>query len=215
LPAAGGALRRSSPGITGIEFAIPASANSRIKQFMAQDIIALLEEDARWLRHRAASLRACPRADSAALLFRQFSSALGGRLGAMRRVVYPALKALSWKDVRTDVLVSQAKLAHALAALLTKAPGSAAFATDLAVLLAASGRALALEERELLPLLRDELDDAERAMLALDAERYLVGADGKDGFDHRVHADEWLEEARLVLGSLPEYRGGAQAAASA
>jgi hypothetical protein len=182
---------------------------------MAQDIVALLEEDARRLRHLAASLRACPRADSAVLLFRQFSSALGGRLGAMRNVVYPALKALGWKDVRADVLVSQAKLAHALAALLTKSPGSAAFATGLAVLLAASERTLAREERELLPLLRDELDHAERAMMALDAGRYLVGANGNDGFDHRFHADEWLEEARLVLGSLPEYRGGAGAAASA
>jgi hypothetical protein len=171
---------------------------------MPKDIVALLEEDSASLQRLISDLRRCPRMDNALALSRKFSSGLGGHLAAIRNVVYPALRSMRWKDVRMDVLVGHAHLSRTLAGVLTLRPGTTAFTESLAELLNATEHLLEQEQRHLLDQLADGLLEAERHMMASDAERFLTAtaACRSDQPPSRMASDEWLEEARLLIGGM-------------
>lgn len=169
---------------------------------MKNDVVTLLRGNHQLLHRLMRQLKDCARPEQARILFKQFSLALGGQLGCMNKVVYPALKSQGWTGVRSDLLVGHAKLAHALAEVLTLKPDSGAFADCLGDLLEATAYVLDQEAADFLPLIERTFDSAQRVALGLDAEPYLdAGIDDVDPLDSR-YMSEWLEEARLVLGGL-------------
>lgn len=169
---------------------------------MKNDIVAVMRADHAQLARLAHELRACPSLGAAQHCFRDFSAALAGHLTAVRKVVYPALKSVGWKDVSSDVLIGHARLTHAFAELLTLKPDTGEFADGLADLLEATCRLVGDEQHRLLPLLGEHLDAAQRLTVGLEAEAYLVH-DPEQHLPPRRHgAAEWLEEARLLLGGV-------------
>lgn len=167
---------------------------------MKNDVVTLLRGNHQILRRLMRQFRDCTRPEQARIVFKRFSLALGGQLGCMNKVIYPALKSLRWKGVRSDLLVGHAKLAHALAEVLTLKPDSGAFVDALGDLLEATAHVLDQEAAGFLPLLERTFDSAQRGALGLDAEPYLGACVEADPLDSRY--SDWLEEARLILGGL-------------
>ena len=129
--------------------------------------------------------------------------ALGGHLTAVKRVVYPALQAVGWKNVNSTLLLGHAKLTHAFADVLTLKKTSAVFAEALDDLLDATDRLLDRERADLLPILREQLTAGTRIALAAEATQYLAHprrAEARDAV--RLSARDWIEEARLLLGGM-------------
>jgi hypothetical protein len=60
------------------------------------DICALFAAEHASLAQLATQLHASQRPAAAQRLFKHFAAALGGHLTAVRRVIYPALKAIGW-----------------------------------------------------------------------------------------------------------------------
>jgi hypothetical protein len=168
---------------------------------MKNDVVTLFRDNHQLLRRLMRQLKDCARPEQARVFFKQFSLALGGQLGGMNKVVYPALKSLGWAGVRSDMLVGHAKLAQGLAEVLTLKPGNGDFADALGDLLDATLVVLDQEAEHLLPLLERQFDGAQRLALGLDVEPYLAAGTEVDSLDSRYMSD-WLEEARLILGGL-------------
>jgi hypothetical protein len=166
------------------------------------DICPLLAGDHASLEQLATQLRAAHRPAAAQRLFKHFAAALGGHLTAVRRVIYPALKALGWKDISSELLVGHARLSRSFAELLTVEHDNAHHADALADVLRATEQMIARERAQLLPVLRGHLDTAQRMALALEAEPYLAKPHGGDPHGTNLHVADWLEEARLLLGGL-------------
>ncbi|HEY0856539.1 MAG TPA: hemerythrin domain-containing protein [Albitalea sp.] len=169
---------------------------------MKNDIVAVLRADHALLTRQADELRACVSPAAAQQRFRDFSAVLGGHLTAVRKVVYPALKSVGWKDVSSELLIGHARLTHAFAELLTLKSETGAFADGLAVLLEATCRLVSEEQLRLLPLLGEQLDAAQRLAVGLDAQAYVVHEAGQHPPIGRHGPTEWLEEARLLLGGV-------------
>lgn len=169
---------------------------------MKNDIVAVLRADHALLDLLAHELRACAAPAAAHQTFRHFSAALGGHLTAVKKVIYPALKSVGWKDVRSDLLVGHARLTRAFAELLTLKTDSAVFADGLSDLLEATARLLELEQHELLPVLERRLDPAQRLTIGLEAGAYVAPDAAPRPHAERLPASEWLEEARLLLGGV-------------
>lgn len=169
---------------------------------MKHDIVALLHNDHALLAELGGQLRRSPNLAAAEPLFRRFAGALGGHLTAVRKVVYPALKSVGWKNVPSQLLVGQARLTHAFADLLTLKIATAAFAEALSDVLEATARLLDLEHAHLLPLLREHVDDGQRMALGIAAEDYLPHPDRPVENEPRLHVSDWIEEARLLLGGV-------------
>ena len=167
---------------------------------MKNDITALLAADHALLTELATDLHAAPHPATARLLFRHFAAALGGHLTGVRKVVYPSLKAVGWKDVPSDLLLGHAQLTHAFAELLTLAHDSGEFADALADLLEGTAQLIEQERTQLLPLLDQHLDASQRLGLHLEAAPYFAHTQA-DPHRLRLHATDWLEEARLLLGA--------------
>jgi hypothetical protein len=168
---------------------------------METDICGLLAGDHASLAHFARRLRGSHRPAAAQLLFKHFAAALGGHLTAVRRVVYPALKSVGWKDIGSELLVSHARLSRSFAELLTIGHDNAHHADALAEVLRATEQLMEREHAEMLPVLRDHLDAAQRMALALEAEPYLA-RHVSDPHGPHLHVSDWLDEARLLLGGL-------------
>jgi hypothetical protein len=168
---------------------------------MKNDAVTLLRDNHQLLCRLMRQLRSCASAEQARVFFKQFSLALGGQLGGMNKVIYPALKSLGWAGVRSDMLVGHAKLAQGLAEVLTLKPDSGHFADALSDLLDATTFVLDQEAEHLLPLLERRFDGAQRLALALDIEPYLAAGSEADQLDP-LYMTDWLEEARLILGGL-------------
>ncbi|CAG0945454.1 hypothetical protein GPROT2_03223 [Gammaproteobacteria bacterium] len=174
---------------------------------MKNDIVAVLRADHALLTQLAQELprpplRPGPLPAAAQQCFRDFSAALAGHLTAVRKVVYPALKSVGWRDVSSDLLIGHAQLTHAFAELLTRKPDTGAFADGLGDLLEATHRMVAEEQRRLLPLLSEHLDPAQRLSVGLEAGAYLVHESAQHLPLRRHGPSEWLEEARLLLGGV-------------
>lgn len=174
---------------------------------MKNDIVTVLRADHALLAQLAQELarpplRPGPSPAAAQQCFRDFSAALAGHLTAVRKVVYPALKSVGWRDVSSDLLIGHARLTHAFAELLTRKPDTRAFADGLCELLEATHRMVAEEQRRLLPLLSEHLDPAQRLSVGLEAGAYLVHESAQHLPLRRHGPSEWLEEARLLLGGV-------------
>ena len=171
--------------------------------FMPKDIIAVLDEDQARLAELGRRVRCCAQPAAAITQFNDFAVALGGHLTAVKRVVYPALKAVGWKNVSSTLLVGHAKLTHAFADLLTLKKPSGVFAESLSDLLDATDHLLAREREDLLPILREELTPGTRIAMAAEAAHYLAQprhAGRRDLVRQTVR--DWIDEARLLLGGM-------------
>lgn len=169
---------------------------------MKNDIATVLSADQELLRDLAREMRTCWRADAARAKFRQFSTALGGHLSALKNVVYPGLKAAGFKGTYSEVFSRHTVLSRSFAELLTIREESSAFTSRLAELLGAAERLIDAERRELLPLLAERLDSAQRLTMGIEAQDYLAHSSDPSSEDSRFPAAEWLEEARLLIGGF-------------
>ena len=82
---------------------------------MQNEIVGVLDEDHVRLGELAAGLRACHRPAYALRQFDEFAQLLGGHLLVMKRIVYPALKTIGWKDVSSVLLLGHARLSRSFA----------------------------------------------------------------------------------------------------
>jgi hypothetical protein len=173
---------------------------------MQHDIVGLIDEDHARLTELANALRACARPAAAVAQFNDFAVALGAHLSVLKRVIYPALKAVGWKNVSSSLLVGHAKLTQAFAELLTLKKADGLFADSLADLIDATGQVLERERTELLPMLAELLSPGERLAMAADAAQFLPEAarpPGRPASDPgRQSVRDWIEEARLLLGGM-------------
>lgn len=173
---------------------------------MQHDIVGLLGEDHDRLTELGRSLRACARPNAAFLQFDEFAVLLGAHLSVMKRVVYPALKSVGWKDVSSTLLLGHAKLTQAFAELLTLKKANGAFADALADLLEATAWMVSRERVELLPLLEKQLTGGTRLAMAAEAAHYVPQfkpmATRTGSGVGRQSARDWVEEARLLLGGM-------------
>ncbi|HEX6708286.1 MAG TPA: hemerythrin domain-containing protein [Albitalea sp.] len=165
---------------------------------MHHDIVVLLDEDHGRLKELSRQVRACPHPAKALNRFDEFALVLGGHVNAVRKVVYPGLKAIGWKDVSSVLLLGHVKLTRQFAELLTLRKPSGVFAEGLNDLLDATGHVIERERRDLLPLLRDHLTPAVRVAMAVDAAQYLAHLERP--LQRPVGLRDWVLEARLLLG---------------
>jgi hypothetical protein len=174
-------------------------------QSMNRKIIHSLEESHRALHKLGGQLELASRTEDAERLFRQFALALGGHLGTMNKVVYPSLQNQdpSLRAAQGQLMMGHARLAQSLADLLTLKAHSSAFTESLQDLLEATRQTMAREVDVLFPMLRS-LDDAQILTMMLDADAYLAppAEPETDPANVKIVSD-WLEEARLLLGTLP------------
>jgi hypothetical protein len=174
---------------------------------MERDVVQVLTEDHAVLGWLGERLRSAPPSESRILMFNEFARALGAHETVIDETVVPALRSCGPGGLSSDLLVSHAALKRSFAEVLTLGRNDPAFAGSLAALIRQLERHCELEERKLLPLLHDCLDDAQREMMAFDAEVHLtrILGDERPREDAALAqpANELLEEAHLVLGSLP------------
>lgn len=145
----------------------------------------------------------CAQPSLALVQFNQFAVVLGGHLAAVKKVVYPALKAIGWTGINSTLLIGHAKLTHSFAEQLTLKKGTGLFAESLSDLLDGTQRLIKHEQAELFPVLQQQLGTALRLSMALDAARYLAQPlSPAPGDLVRQSTREWVEEARLLLGGM-------------
>jgi len=174
---------------------------------MKNNLVDSLTESHRALGTLGDQLRCTVRPDEAARLFRQFALALGSHLGTMNKAVYPNLQTQdpSSRHAQASLMLGHARLAHALAELLTLKPRSSAFTDAVRDLLDATRETLSREVEVLFPMLH-MLDDSQALAMALDADPYLAPlaeADAEADPANVKYVSDWMEEARLLLGTLP------------
>ena len=172
---------------------------------MHKDVVAVLDEDHAVLRRLVVRLRSAVGTPACRQVFNEFARTLGGHHTVIDQTVIPALKACKWHGLSSDVLAGHLALKRTLAELLTLPHVGPDFEWALARLLRQLERQGDLEDRKLLPLLARELGDTQRALLAIEAETHLariLGETPREG-ELGLPADELLQEAQLVLGSLP------------
>jgi hypothetical protein len=173
---------------------------------MQHDIVGLLGENHARLAELSQALRACARPRAALAQFDEFAVMLGAHLTLAKRVIYPALKGVGWRNVSSTLLLGHARLTQAFAELLTLKRANGAFADALADLLEATERVVERERSELLPILAQHFSAGERLALAAEAREYLPDtprrASRPEAEQERQNARDWIEEARLLLGGL-------------
>jgi hypothetical protein len=174
---------------------------------MARDVVQVLMEDHAVLGWLGERLCTAQTSGARSLMFNEFARALGAHETVIDETVVPALKSCGWRGLSSDVLISHAALKRSFAELLTVRRQDPAFPGVLNALIRQLERHCTLERTKLLPVLRDGLDDALREMMAFDAEVHLTRILGdtrprEDGALAQP-ANELIEEAQLVLASLP------------
>jgi hypothetical protein len=172
---------------------------------MQHDIVGLLGENHARLAESSLALRACARPQAAFAQFDEFAVLLGAHLTLAKRVIYPALKGVGWRNVSSTLLLGHARLTQAFAELLTLKRANGAFADALADLLEATECVVERERSELLPLLAQHFGAGERLALAVEARQYLPDGAARASRPARLerrNARDWIEEARLLLGGL-------------
>lgn len=172
---------------------------------MNNKIVDSLTESHRALGTLGDQLRRSVRSEDASRLFRQFALALGSHLGLMNKVVYPSLQNQdpNLRSAQASLMLGHARLAHSLAELLTLKAHSSAFVDGLRDLLEASQDITSHEADVLFPMLQS-LDDSHILAMTLDADAYLAPLAEPEPDPAGVKfSSDWLEEARLLLGTLP------------
>lgn len=173
---------------------------------MRKDVVQVLLEDHAVLGWLAERLRPVDGTSATTSMFNEYSRALGAHQTVIDQTILPALKGIGWRGLSSDVLTGHMALKRSFAELLTLRHDRESFDDALARLIRQVDRQCALEDRKLLPLVAEVLNDSQREMLAFEAEGYLtriLGDTPLQDADLVQPANELLEEAALVLGSLP------------
>jgi hypothetical protein len=178
---------------------------------MDRDVLQILTEDhavLEWLAERLSAARA-GRARS--VLFNEIARALGAHQTVIDETVLPALKVCGWHGVSSDVLTGHMALKRLLAEALTLERDPPGFDEVVHRLAPQVKAQCGLEQRKLLPVLHRCLDDGQRSLLASDAEQHLTRLLGEtpkvhEDADLGLDAEDLVEEAYVVLGSLPGRR---------
>lgn len=176
---------------------------------MERDVLQVLGKDHAVIAWLADRLVASPPGRARSLVFNEFSRTLGAHLAVIDRTVLPALRTCGWRGLTSDVLSGHMALKRRLAEVLTLAPDDEEFDAARSQLVTEVAKQRCREQDALLPVLNECLDDAQRSMLALDAELHLTSLLGQtnemmfENVGMTRAADELLEEAYLVLGSFP------------
>lgn len=183
---------------------------------MAQDVVEILAQDHAALIQAADRLRRETPTPRRSQIFNQFARMLGAHLAIIDDTVIPELKGLGWRGVSSAMLTAHVELKRSLAELLTQR-GSPAFQDALSRLATQLQAQIDSEKAHLFPLLRQCLDESHLAFLGLDAHarRSEILGDGvEDGDPANLRGvDELLEEAQVVLSSLPNSAVAADASA--
>jgi hypothetical protein len=175
---------------------------------MDRDVLQILTEDHAVLAWLAGRLGGARPGRSRTVLFNEFARALGAHQTVIDRTVLPALKACGWAGVSSDVLRSHMALKRLLAEAITLEREPADFDATVRRLVPQAQRHCELELYHIIPVLHRCFDDEQRALLAADAEQHLtrlLGETPKLYADNGLPPDagELVEEAHVVLGSLP------------
>jgi len=175
---------------------------------MERDVLQILTEDHAVLGWLAERLEAAPAGRARSVLFNEVTRALGAHQTVFDQTVLPALKACGWSGVSSDVLAGHLGLKRLLAEALTNERQPRGFDQVLQRLVPRVKAQCELERRKLLPVLHRCFDDAQRSLLALDAEQHLTRLLGEtpkvhEDADIGLDAEDLVEEAYVVLGSLP------------
>ena len=173
---------------------------------MRKDVVQVLLEDHAVLCWLAERVRSVNGSSAVSSMFNEFARALGAHQTVIDQTVIPALKGVGWRGLSSDVLTGHMSLKRNFAELLTLRHDDAEFDRALARLMRQLERQSELEDRKLLPLLTEALSESQREMLAYEAEGHLTQILGDmplENAELAQPANELLEEAALVLGSLP------------
>ena len=173
---------------------------------MRKDVVQVLLEDHAVLAWLGERLRSGGIASIGSPMFNEFARALGAHQTVIDQTVIPALEACGWRGLSSDVLTGHMALKRSFAELLTLRRESTGFDASLAGLMRQLARQCELEDRKLLPLLTDSLSESQREVLAFEAEAHLTHILGDmplENAEPALPATELLEEAQLVLSSLP------------
>jgi hypothetical protein len=174
---------------------------------MGRDVVQVLTEDHAVLRWLGERLQAATGEATRSLMFNEIARALGAHETVIEATILPALKACGWRGLTSDVLTGHAALKRHLAEMLTLERSDAAFHAALKPLVQKLNAQCKLEEKKLLPLIQECLDDTQREMLAFDAETHLtrILGDGRSVGEVELAqpVSELIEQAHVVLGSLP------------
>lgn len=136
-------------------------------------------------------------------LFRQYARAVGGHVRAVDQVVIPTLQLHGWRGVSSDLLIGHARMKQHLAEALVAAQQAYQMDGLIDNLLAEVARQCVREVEELLPLLEKLLaDDESRSVGGQAAAHFGLVFEAAD--ERRSgSASELVDEARVVLSTLP------------
>lgn len=173
-----------------------------------KDVLVSLTEDHVLLSRLAQAVRAMHDRLSRNALFDELAKALGGHFAALEYVIVPACSRSSLRGLGSDILIAHMNLKRQLADVLMMERNNAEFEVELLALCDAVEAQADREQLELLPVLRDGFDEAERAYLAAEVEAHMTARVGEQMFVHvwmqrePRRATDMLEEAKVVLSSL-------------
>jgi hypothetical protein len=174
---------------------------------MERDVVQVLTQDHAVLKWLGERLQTVSSAAPRSLMFNELARALGAHETVIEETILPAMKSFGWRGLTSDVLTGHAALKRHLAEMLTMDRRSAAFDPAVTQLVEQLKVQCDLEDRKLLPLVQGSLDDTQRTMLAFEAELLLTRMLGEGRSMREVDlaqsVSELLDEAHLVLGSLP------------
>lgn len=178
---------------------------------MDKDVLQILTEDQAVLAWLADRLLAARPGRSHILMFNEFARALGAHLTVIDQTVLPALKVCGWHGVSSDLLAGHMALKRLLAEALTLEREPSGFVEVVRRLASCVKAQCELEQHKLHPVLFRCIDDEQRSLMAVDAEQHLTRLLGETRKVHQdadfgLDAEDLVEEAYVVLGSLPGRR---------
>lgn len=175
---------------------------------MEDDVLVSLTQDHMVLSQLADLIRKTPERVSRNALFDQLAKALGGHFSALEYVVVPALSRAGTRGLGVEVLIAHMNLKRRLADLLMMERRNARFEAEMLRFCDETEAQAEREQLELLPVLRLNLSETDRAHLAADVEAQMASRLGDHPLMHMARVQELraavdlLQEAEVVLGGL-------------
>jgi hypothetical protein len=164
------------------------------------EISALAEELSRCARHSAAFH-----------FYRQLCNRGSLHVLARERFLLPAWRKAGWKNLSSECLAAHFQFKHALADLLVSPPGKPRYAGCLAAFMRAAKVQHDLDEKVLVPSLREGVPLHERRLVFNDIDTLYATHDGAEHAPPvSPDATPWqslMEEAHVVLSSLSRGQG--------
>jgi len=163
----------------------------------------------------AGELGRCERA-AASGLYREVCNRATLHVLARERVLLPAWRRAGWKELPSDALAAHMNFKRSLAELMVHPPGKPGFRLALEAFVAAVEQHRQQDEQRLMPALRNAMDLDERRALCNDIEVLFdagMGASNEPAIGSRSVAQALIEEAEVVLSSLPVSSASTAAAA--